>query len=106
MIKNNYLMKQGQGQESNMNSINLKRDMTKFMNNNKPYPIIEQNIYLSQQLKKTQNEMEFPKNENNDSIEIINSIGINKSNPNIDKPMEINDEMKVSDIFCIGVFVS
>ena len=52
MIKNNYLMKQGQGQESNMNSINSKRDMTKFMNNNKPYPIIEQNTYLSQQLKK------------------------------------------------------
>ena len=50
--------------------------------------------------------MEFPKNENNDSIEIINSIEINKSNPNIDKPMEINDEMKVYDIFCIGVFVS
>ena len=105
ITKNNYLMKQGQGIGGNMNSINSKRDMTKIINNNKPYPIIEQNTYLSQQLKnKTQNELESPKNENNDSLEIINSIEINK--PNIDEPMEISDEMKVYDTFCIGVFVS
>ena len=102
MIKNNYLIKQGQG---NMNSINSKREMTKLMNNNKPYPIIEQNTFLFQQLKnKTQNELESPQNENNDSIEIINSIEINK--PNIDEPIEIKDEMKIYDTFCIGVFVS
>jgi hypothetical protein len=38
-----------------------------------------------------QNELESPQNENNDSIDIINNIEINKLN--IEEPMEIKDEM-------------
>ena len=50
----------------------------------------EQNINLS--------------NEKNNEIEIINYIDINKSYLN--ENIEINDEMKIYDTFCIGVFIS
>ena len=103
LIRNNILLKQG----NINNSINSKREMSKIENNNKVYPIIEQNknMYLSQQLKnKSNNEIESQKNETNDLIEIINSIEINK--PNVNEDVEINDEMKIYDTFCIGVFVS
>ena len=108
LIRNNLLMSKG---NTNVNSI---RDINKIENNKKVYPIIEKDkkTYLSQQFHNNSiKNLESPKNqedininnENNVPLEIVNCIELNKQKIN---NIEINEEMKIYDTFCIGVFIS
>ena len=108
LIRNNLIIKQG----NIGSSINSKREINIIKNNNKVYPIIDQNqnknTYLSQQIQKDQKikiesseNAQNEQNDNNNSLEIINYIDINRPDN-----IEIKDEMKVYDTFCIGVFIS
>ena len=91
-----------------LNSISSKRELSQKYNNNKVYPIID-NIKNSSTFKNQKIELNEKNNinsinEKNNSIEIINYIDIN--NQNLEDGLEIDDEMKIYDTFCIGVFIS
>ena len=113
LIRNNLLISKG----NNIPSINSIREINKMENNKKVYPIIEKdkNTYLSQQFQnnsiknldspKNQIEENNINNEKNDSLEIINYLELNKQKIN-NNNIEISEEMKIYDTFCIGVFVS
>ena len=113
LIRNNLLIAKG----NNIPSINSIREINKMENNKKVYPIIEKdkNTFLSQQFQnnsiknldspKNQIEENNINNEKNDSLEIINYLELNKQKIN-NNNIEISEEMKIYDTFCIGVFVS
>ena len=92
LIRNNILLKQG----NINNSINSKREMSKIENNNKVYPIIEQNknMYLSQQLKNKSNNEIFL----NEKDEILNQNKIKK-----DKMINEKSEYKTLAILGKGI---
>ena len=102
---------------NSISSINSIREIGKNKNNNKAYHIIDKNrnTFLSQQIKSdSKNIILYPQKEpednrkfneqNKDFIEIIKFIDINK--PDIYDNMKINEEIKIYDTFCIGVFIS
>ena len=105
-MRNNLIIKKGNNTSANINSI---REINKIQGNNKPYPIIDndKNTFLSQKIQNdSQNKDENSNltNENNNELEIIIGKELNKSN--INENIEINEEMKIYDTFCIGVFIS
>ena len=105
-MRNNLIIKKGNNTNANINSI---REINKIQSNNKPYPIIDndKNTFLSQKIQNdSQNKDENLNltNENNNELEIIIGKELNKSN--INENIEINEEMKIYDTFCIGVFIS
>ena len=109
-LKINTLLLNKMNNNSGMNAINSKREMNIIKNNNKVYPIFEknENTQLSKQMNPPKNSQRNGNSnineEKNDSLEIINYIEINK--PNINSDLEITEEMKIYDTFCIGVFIS
>jgi len=111
LLRNNNLIRQTNN-TLNMNSINSKREINKA-NNDKVYPIIDPLIKNNNNSKKSLSKEKKTNNINNinastekkDSLEIIYNIDLD--DPNIkEDDLEIKEEMKIYDTFCIGVFIS
>ena len=110
LLRNNNLMRQANN-TLNMNSVNSKREINKA-NSDKVYPIIDplikknnnSNKSLSKD-KKTNNINNNSSTEKKDSLEIIYNIDLDDPNIKEDN-LEIKEEMKIYDTFCIGVFIS
>ena len=111
LLRNNNLIRQTNN-TLNMNSVNSKREINKA-NNDKVYPIIDPLIKNNNNSKKSLSKEKKTNNINNinastekkDSLEIIYNIDLD--DPNIkEDDLEIKEEMKIYDTFCIGVFIS
>ena len=107
LLRNNNLLRQTNN-TLNMNSVNSKREINK-VNNDKVYPIIDPIIKKNNEPKKS---LSKEKNLNNnsskeqkESLEIIYNIDLDDPNTK-EEDLEINEEMKIYDTFCIGVFIS
>jgi len=111
LLRNNNLIRQTNN-TLNMNSVNSKREINKA-NNDKVYPISDPLIKNNNNSKKSLSKEKKTNNINNinastekkDSLEIIYNIDLD--DPNIkEDDLEIKEEMKIYDTFCIGVFIS